>query len=160
MKKEFTLQKTYDVNVTIEIIKENDGYIALVYRDFDALWEEQDRYDCWIEDNEQLMTNPSHTEEEYDAIIETFKEYIIANGIKYARKCTKCGKGMNEGYVFGGGEEYYCTPECLHQVYTPKQWQEMYDYSEEYGGDIHYWTEWENEEEYILFDNELIENNF
>ena len=67
---------------------------------------------------------------------------------------------MNEGYVFGGGEEYYCTPECLHKVYTPKQWQEMYDYSEEYGGDIHYWTEWENEEQYILFDNQLIENDF
>ncbi len=158
MKKEFSLQKTYDVNVTIEIIKENDSYIALVNRNFDDLWKEQDRYDCWIENNEDFCTEPNNTEQEYDAIVETFREYIIANSTdKFARICDKCGNGMNDGYVVGGGDEYYCSPECLHQIYTPKEWQEMYDDSEENGGNDNYWTQWEEgEEEYILFDNKLI----
>ena len=32
----------------------------------------------------------------------------------------------------------------------------MYDESEENGGNDHYWTEWEGESCYILFDNQLI----
>jgi hypothetical protein len=158
MKKEFTLQKTYDVNVTIEIIKENDSYIALVNRNFDDLWKEQDRYDCWIEDGDGLMTEPTHTEDEFDAIVETFREYIIANSTdKFARVCDKCGNGMNDGYVVYGGDEYYCSPKCLHEVYSPKEWQEMYDDSEENGGNDNYWTQWEDEDVYYLFDNQLIE---
>jgi hypothetical protein len=158
MKKEFTLPKTYDVNVTIEIIKENDSYVALVNRNFDELWKEQDRYDCWIENNEDFCTEPNNTEQEYDAIVDTFRDYVLINSIDtYARKCDKCNNGMNEGYVVYGGDEYYCSPECLHQVYTPKEWQQMYDNSEEYGGNDNYWTQWEDENVYALFDNQLIE---
>ncbi len=159
MKKEFALEKTYDVTATIQIvIRTNGKYYAEIVRNFDDLWNENDEYECWIEDDGQLMTEPVSTEKEYDAIIETFCSYIQANGVKYARICDKCGNGMNEGYIVGGGDEYYCSAECLHQVYTPKQWQEMYDESEEYGGNDNYWTQWEDESDcnYVLFNNQLI----
>ncbi len=159
MKKEFALEKTYDVTATIQIvIRTNGKYYAEIVRNFDDLWNENDEYECWIEDDGQLMTEPVSTEKEYDAIIETFCSYIQANGVKYARICDKCGNGMNEGYIVGGGDEYYCSAECFHQVYTPKQWQEMYDESEEYGGNDNYWTQWEDESDcnYVLFNNQLI----
>jgi hypothetical protein len=79
-------------------------------------------------------------------------------GKKYARKCDKCGNGMNEGYVVSGGEEYYCTPECLHKVYTPKEWQEMYHKSEKnWDGFEDYWTEWEDEYQYQMINGILVE---
>jgi hypothetical protein len=52
---------------------------------------------------------------------------------------------MSEGYVIEGGEEYYCSDECLHTRYSPEEWSEMY--SDE--GDS-YWTEWES----IYFDED------
>ena len=81
---------------------------------------------------------------------EVIKEEV--KGDKYARKCDCCGNGMNEGYVIGGGGEYYCTPKCLHEVYTPKEWQQMSsdDNITNYGNssDYNYWTEWEDDSEY------------
>jgi hypothetical protein len=69
----------------------------------------------------------------------------VVKGDKYARKCDKCGQGMNEGYFIGGGVEYYCTDTCLHKVYTHKEWiEEMYLF----GSDENYWTEWEDIEDY------------
>tara|TARA_R110000822_G_scaffold14551_3_gene51064 strand:+ start:1249 stop:1719 length:471 start_codon:yes stop_codon:yes gene_type:complete len=154
MKKEFTIKQTCETILNIEIVKQNDKYFAKVKRDYFIT--DEDEYECWIEDDGQLMTEPVSSDEEYDAIIETFCSYIKENGISYARICDKCCNGMNEGYIVGGGDEYYCSAECLHQVYTPKQWQDMYDESEENGGNDHYWTEWEGESCYILFDNQLI----
>jgi len=60
----------------------------------------------------------------------------------HAHKCTACGAGMNEGYVINGGEEYYCSDECLHKHITPAEFDELYDDGD---GDS-YWTEWEEEE--------------
>ena len=155
MTKQFTLERTYDAYITIEIVERNKRYYAVVDRNLDDLWQEDDEYECWIDEPNNLMTEENSTEEEYDAIIETFREYIIANGINYARICDKCGCGMNEGYVIEGGVEYYCTPKCLHEVYTPKEWQDMYE-AEDNGNSDNYWTEWEGESCYILFDNQLI----
>ena len=62
---------------------------------------------------------------------------------KYARTCSECGKGMNEGYCFDGGRAYYCSDECLHKHFTPEEWEELYDDGE---GDS-YWTEWEDEDD-------------
>ena len=152
MTKQFTLERTYDAYITIEIVERNKRYYAVVDRNLDDLWQEDDEYECWIDEPDNLMTEENSTEEEYDAIIETFYSYIKNNGINYARKCDKCGNGMNEGYIVGGGDEY------LHQVYSPKEWQEMYDNSEEYGGNDNYWTQWEDELDcnYVLFNNQLI----
>lgn len=42
------------------------------------------------------------------------------------RTCTECGAKMTQGYCVNGGEEYYCTDECLHKHYTPEEREEMY----------------------------------
>ena len=108
MKKEFTIKQTCETILNIEIVKQNDKYFAKVKRDYFIT--DEDEYECWIEDDGQLMTEPVSSDEEYDAIIETFCSYIKENSIRYARICDKCGNGMNEGYVVEGGQEYYCTP--------------------------------------------------
>jgi hypothetical protein len=156
MEKQFTLEKSYEVTTTIKIVQENDKYYAKVHRNFDDLWQENDEFECWIEDNGELMTEAFEGNQEYDCVIETFCSYIKENGVKYARKCTKCNNGMNEGYIIGNGE-YYCTDECLHKVYTIKEWEEMSG-GEDNLSEESYWTEWETEEDfdYVLFDNKLI----
>jgi hypothetical protein len=62
---------------------------------------------------------------------------------------------MNEGYCVEGGEEYYCTPKCLHEVYTPMEWQNRC--SDECSDN--YWTEWDDDMDcnFALFNNQLIE---
>lgn len=57
-----------------------------------------------------------------------------------SRKCSGCGKEMNEGYCIDNGLEYYCSDECLHKHYTEEEYEEMYD---DGNGDS-YWTEWED----------------
>lgn len=73
--------------------------------------------------------------------------------IVYARKCSHCSKGMDEGYVVGGGEEYYCSNDCLWEHYTVDEWKEM---SDEDDSD-NYWTEWDDptDIQYVLVDNQL-----
>jgi hypothetical protein len=71
----------------------------------------------------------------------------VVKGDKYARKCDKCGQGMNEGYCIYEGEEYYCSDECLHSVYSKSVWEGMYD-AEDIGNSSSYWTQWEDEEDY------------
>jgi hypothetical protein len=66
---------------------------------------------------------------------------------KYAHKCDKCGCGMNDGYFVD--YEYYCSDTCLHTIYTPEEWTNMYEESEEEAdGNYCYWTQWEDEEDY------------
>ena len=78
----------------------------------------------------------------------------------FARQCSCRDKGMNNGYVVNGGEEYYCSSQCLESNYTAFEWEEMSredDYSS-FGMD-NYWTEWEDEDdyEYELINGKLIE---
>jgi hypothetical protein len=153
MKKEFILERNYEINTSIEIIESNGRYYAKVNRDLDNLWQEQDEYECWIDEPNNLMTEENKDEQEYDAIIETFCSYIKENGIKYARKCTCCGKGMNEGYF--ADYEYFCDNDCLYTEFPPTIWEKVAEEDE----DSYYWTEWEDEEDfqYVLFNNQLIE---
>ena len=153
------LQRTYDIVATIQIVTRTNGkYYAEIVRNVDDLWNENEEYECWIEKDGQLMCEPVNTEEEYDTIIDVFREYIIEKGVKYARKCDKCGKGMNEGFCIYEGEEYYCDDICLHSVYSKSVWEGMYD-AEDIGNSPSYWTQWEDEEDYqyVLFNNQLIE---
>ena len=76
---------------------------------------------------------------------------MIIDGIRYARKCTECGKGMNEGYVIENGCEYYCSDECLHKHVSPEEFLELFDDGE---GDT-YWTDWEDESEWDDEEEEL-----
>ena len=43
----------------------------------------------------------------------------------WMRTCSECGKAMAQGYVVGGGDEYYCSDECLHKHYSEEEWEEM-----------------------------------
>jgi len=62
---------------------------------------------------------------------------------KFARKCDKCNKVFNEGYCIEGGEEYYCSKECLLKVMTEEEFDDLYDN----GNGDSYWTSWECEED-------------
>lgn len=66
-------------------------------------------------------------------------------GEKYARLCTCCGKGMNEGYF--ANYEYFCSDSCLHTEFSAQEWEELYN-SEDTGDSEYYWTEWEDTEDY------------
>ena len=57
---------------------------------------------------------------------------------KFARECTACKGGMNEGYCIEGGIEYYCSDACLHTEITHEEYMELYADGE---GDS-YWTDW------------------
>ena len=71
---------------------------------------------------------------------------------KFARKCTKCDSGMNQGYVVNDGDEYYCSDECLHSEYTPTEYDELCEEDEAY------WTEWcEDDIQFELIDGVLVE---
>lgn len=78
---------------------------------------------------------------------------IMPNEFKFARQCSCCEDGMNKGYVINGGEEYYCTDECLHTKHTADEIEEMSEEDSE-----SYWTEWDSDSdmEYILVRNILI----
>ena len=56
----------------------------------------------------------------------------------HPRLCNICSKPMDEGYCIENGMEYYCSDECLHEVYDDDEWQLMY---EDGNGDS-YWSEW------------------
>ena len=69
---------------------------------------------------------------------------------KFARQCSETGKGMNEGWVIGDGEDYVSTKEGA------LKWANKMGYStieEAYDDDAMYWTSWyddEDEWEYIM----------
>jgi hypothetical protein len=94
---------------------------------------EQIPYNFWLHDLQNLLKRLDNAGPMED------KE-----GEKYARKCSKCGKGMNYGFVYEGGCEYYCSDECLNSEFTPQEWAELVRDLE---GE-NYWTEWEDEGEY------------
>ena len=78
---------------------------------------------------------------------------MIIDGIKYARQCTACGAGMNEGYAIEGANEQYCSDQCLQKNITPGEFAEFYignkddDDDDDEIGDVQiYWTDWEAEE--------------
>ena len=70
--------------------------------------------------------------------------------MKHARQCNECGSGMNEGFVIGGGGEYYCNEECLHKNVTPQEWEEL---TEDEDSDC-YWTQWEDEDDFLFEEDE------
>ena len=74
---------------------------------------------------------------------------------KFARECTACGKGMNEGYCIEGGMEYYCSDACLHTEITHEEYMELYADGE---GDS-YWTTWyEDPDEYMVDEDDPAPN--
>lgn len=73
---------------------------------------------------------------------------------KFARECTACGKGMNEGYCVESGIEYYCSKVCLNTEISDEEWDKLYADGE---GDS-YWTDWsEDPNEYLDDEDEMSE---
>ena len=70
----------------------------------------------------------------------------------YARECSICGCGMNDGYVIDAGVFYYCSDECLRRHYTQKEWDLMFDLGESY------YTEWDDERDYQYFHVQLTDD--
>ena len=57
------------------------------------------------------------------------------------RICCKCGKELvTDGFVFGDGEKYYCSEDCLFEDYTEQEYIDMYE------DGYAYWTEFEGAE--------------
>lgn len=53
------------------------------------------------------------------------------------RRCSICGRLMQEGYCQDGGWKYYCSDDCLHHDFTDEEWNEECD-----NNDQSYWTQW------------------
>lgn len=53
------------------------------------------------------------------------------------RRCSICGRLMQEGYCQDGGYRYYCSDDCLHHDFTDEEWNEECD-----NNDQSYWTQW------------------
>lgn len=64
---------------------------------------------------------------------------------QFARECTACKKGMNEGYCIEGGIEYYCSKVCLNTEISDEEFMELYADGE---GDS-YWTDWSEDPEHF-----------
>ena len=52
------------------------------------------------------------------------------------RECSTCHAPMREGYCINDGDEYFCSDDCLHSVYSHEEYTEMFDH------DAAYWTQW------------------
>lgn len=67
-----------------------------------------------------------------DALVEYYHD--TANE---CRRCSVCGRLMQEGYCQDGGYRYYCSDDCLHHDFTDEEWNEECD-----NNDQSYWTQW------------------
>jgi len=57
------------------------------------------------------------------------------------RKCTHCGKLMDEGFVINNGAAYYCSKECLDAEVGWEEYEKMYEADDS----ENYWTSWQDE---------------
>ena len=72
----------------------------------------------------------------WENIGDEFITYMGEHG-KEVRQCSICGKLMDEGYIYDGGDKYYCSDECLHKDFTPEEWKLECEMNEEST-----WTTW------------------
>lgn len=66
------------------------------------------------------------------------EDYLLEHEIDQLRICDECGKLMEEGYCICGGNEHYCSDECLHKHYSEATYRKMS--SEEDSNS--YYTKW------------------
>jgi hypothetical protein len=77
--------------------------------------------------------------------------------ITYARKCDITGEGMDEGWVFGDGEQYAKYETDAIKIANSMGYASI---EEAYNDDAGYWTEWDKDDhQYALIDGKLIEIN-
>ena len=56
------------------------------------------------------------------------------------RRCSHCGRVMDEGFCIFDGQEYYCSKDCLHSAYSDAEYNSLYESNEAY------WTQWDKPE--------------
>jgi hypothetical protein len=122
----------------MDVNADNGIYPHHLYMKLDAL--ETELKGWWCDGFYHIEGKPLdlHTEKLEAQIIVT-KDGIrdIENGL-YARVCSHCGHGMNEGYVWGDGEGYACSDLCLYvDGYTKAQ------HDKDYADEHIYYTDWE-----------------
>lgn len=61
----------------------------------------------------------------------------LIENISDVRRCSICGRLMQEGYCQDGGYRYYCSDDCLHHDFTDEEWNKECD-----NNDQSYWTQW------------------
>jgi len=151
MTQTYWLPKEIEVKTNITILKKGEYYYASI----EAEGYSTKEIECFIDKVGNTDADECSTDDEFNAVTETFQNYIIANGVKYARKCDICGNGMNDGFL-SNGTEYYCSNKCLCTKYTKEEWTEI---AADEDSDS-YWTEWDSSDyQFVLFDNQLIEIN-
>lgn len=62
---------------------------------------------------------------------------------KFARKCDITGRGMNEGYCFGDGEQYACDEASALQIAQQYGYDNLDD---AYKDDVYYYSEWNEDD--------------
>ena len=62
---------------------------------------------------------------------------VLIENMDDIRRCSVCGRLMQEGYCQDGGYRYYCSDECLHHDFTDEGWNK-----ECVNNDQSYWTQW------------------
>jgi hypothetical protein len=83
----------------------------------------------------QYRHDKKHLQERYIDVDHMIDELI--ENIDDVRRCSVCGRLMQEGYCQDGGWKYYCSDECLHKDFTDEEWNEECDNNEN-----SYWTQW------------------
>jgi hypothetical protein len=107
------------------------------------------------------VPNCIDTDDNYEFDVQDMISETIADSFKltlnlelYHAKCDECSTPMNVGYCVLGGEQYYCSDECLQKHVPIEEWNVL---SRDEDSDS-YWTEWTNEDaNYKLVNGELIE---
>lgn len=93
------------------------------------------KYDIreWSPDHTRMTRGVVMTDEEaFNLFLALLKEFDDS-----FRVCSECGQIMFDGFVINGGDEYYCSEQCLHKHYTEEEYLEMYSDD----GDTYY-TQW------------------
>ena len=84
---------------------------------------------------------------------------------KYARKCSATGEGMNEGFCYGEGQEYFKYEKDLIKFLREGESEDFNSVSDEfilkeaYDCGEYYYTEWEDESDfqYVMSNGKLVE---
>lgn len=87
---------------------------------------------------------------------------------KFARKCSKTGEGMDEGYIVNEGEFYFKNEADVLEYlrgndYITAEGIEANALNDEdllewaYNDEIYFWTDWEDDYQYKLINGELVE---
>lgn len=74
---------------------------------------------------------------------------------RYARKCSVTGRGMNDGYVFGDGEQYAIDKESALVIAKKYGYDSL---EEAYEDGAYYYTEWEEIDDDFYYSEDGIEH--